>query len=70
MTQQAQKLEKKRGRLKLQADSDTVFLGIKMPKELKDDFEDIAFKMGLSPSRLVRILMANFVENAKTQNGD
>jgi len=52
--------------MRLEPSFETVIFGIKIPKNIKDDFESIAKKMGLNSSHLARIIIKNFVEKNKS----
>lgn len=55
---------KGRGRSRL-SEGETVLLGIKLPRELKEEFETIAERIALTPSQLARIVLKSFVEKSK-----
>ena len=64
MSQAAEKIER-RGRNRLDDGCETVLMGIKVPADLKRDFDAIADRIALTPSQLARIVLKSFVDKSK-----
>lgn len=66
--QQVVKKTRGPGRTRLEGEIETVLMGVKLPKTIKDEFDNAAYKMGLSPSKLARIVLKNFL-NRNSKKG-